>query len=87
MIANNAGLEGSVVVEEVKKHKGNYGFNAQNIVYEDLMQSGIVDPTKVVRSALENAVSGASILLTTECVVTEEPEKKEDKVPPVPEDY
>ena len=85
MIAQNAGVEGSVVVEEVKKQKEGFGFNAQNLKYEDLMLSGIVDPTKVVRSALENAVSGASILLTTECVVAELPEKKEDKMPQMPQ--
>ena len=77
MIARNAGLEGSVVVEEVKKHKGGFGFNAQNLKYEDLMESGIVDPAKVVRNALENAVSGATMLLTTECVVGELPKKEE----------
>jgi chaperonin GroEL len=87
MIAQNAGVEGSVVVEEVKKHKAGFGFNAQTLKYEDLMESGIVDPTKVVRSALENAVSGASMLLTTECVVAERPEKKEEKTPSMPEDY
>jgi len=86
MIARNAGVEGSVVVEEVKKHKGGYGFNAQTLKYEDLMEAGIVDPTKVVRSALENAVSGASMLLTTECVVAEKPEKKEEKSSPVPDE-
>ncbi len=87
MIAQNAGVEGSVVVEEAKKHKGGYGFNAQTLKYEDLMASGIVDPTKVVRSALENAVSGASMLLTTECVVAERPEKKEEKSPSMPGEY
>jgi chaperonin GroEL len=87
MIAKNAGVEGSVVVEEVKKHKGSYGFNAQDMIYEDLLQNGIVDPTKVVRSALENAVSGASILLTTECVVAEKQEKKEEKTSSLPEEY
>jgi len=88
MIAQNAGVEGSVVVTEVRKHnKAGFGFNAQTLKYEDLMQSGIVDPTKVVRSALENAVSGASMLLTTECVVAERPEKKEEKSPSMPEEY
>jgi len=87
MIAQNAGVEGSVVVEEVKKRKGGYGFNAQTLQYEDLMQSGIVDPTKVVRSALENAVSGAAMLLTTECVVAEKPEKKEKETPSMGEEY
>ena len=86
MIAQNAGIEGSVVVEEVKKRKGGYGFNAQTLNYENLMESGIVDPTKVVRSALENAVSGASMLLTTECVVAEKPEKEEKSPTPGPEE-
>jgi chaperonin GroEL len=79
MIAQNAAMEGSVVVEEVKKNKGNYGFNAQTMQYEDLMQAGVVDPTKVTRSALENAVSGATMLLTTEAVVVELPKEKDDK--------
>jgi len=78
MIAQNAGLEGSVVVEEVRKNKDGYGFNAQTLKYEDLLENGIVDPTKVVRSALENAVSGASMLLTTESVVSELPKKESD---------
>ncbi len=84
MIAKNAGVEGSVVVEQVKKHSASYGFNAQTLEYENLLEAGIVDPTKVVRTALENAVSGASMLLTTECVVAEEPEKKGEKTPPMP---
>ncbi len=75
MIANNAGVEGSVIVEYVKKQEGAIGFNAQERKYEDLMASGIVDPTKVVRSALENAVSGASMILTTEATVSEFPKK------------
>ncbi|MBZ9572933.1 chaperonin GroEL [Patescibacteria group bacterium] len=86
-ISQNAGVEGSVIVEQVKKHRAGYGFNAQTLQYEDLMEAGIVDPTKVVRSALENAVSGASMLLTTEAVVGELPEKKEEKTPPMPEEY
>ena len=77
-------MEGSVVVEQIKKRKGNFGFNAQTLQYEDLMESGILDPTKVVRSALENAVSGAAMLLTTETTVTELPKKEEDKTPPMP---
>jgi chaperonin GroEL len=76
MIAQNAGIEGAVVVEEVRKNEGGYGFNAQKMKYEDLLDNGIVDPTKVVRSALENAVSGASMLLTTEAVVSELPNKE-----------
>ena len=68
-IANNAGLEGSVVVEHVKSLTGQEGFNAQTEVYENLVQAGVIDPTKVVRSALQNAASVASLLLTTEAVV------------------
>lgn len=75
-IAQNAGKDGGVVVAEVLKGQGSFGYNAATDTYEDLMKSGIVDPTKVVRSALENAVSGASMLLTTETVVTDLPEKK-----------
>ncbi|MBI2042225.1 MAG: chaperonin GroEL [Candidatus Nealsonbacteria bacterium] len=74
-IAQNAGKDGAVIAAEVLKGSGNFGYNAAIDIYEDLMQSGIVDPTKVVRSALENAVSAASMLLTTECVVTEKPEE------------
>jgi len=77
-IAFNAGKEGSVVVEEVKKRKGNVGYNAATDVYEDLVEQGIIDPAKVTRSALENAVSIAGMLLTTEAVVTDLPEKKDD---------
>lgn len=87
MIAKNAGLEGSVVVEKVKNQKGNYGFNAQKMEFEDLVQAGIVDATKVVRSALENAVSGATMLLTTESTVTDLPEKKEEPNPAMPPEY
>ena len=75
-IADNAGFDGSVVVAEVKKNKGNYGFNAATGEYEDLRVAGIVDPAKVVRSALQNAASAAGMLLTTEVVVSELPEKE-----------
>ncbi len=81
-IAENAGKEGSVVTAEVLKKEGNFGYNASIDVYEDLMAAGIVDPTKVVRSALENAVSAATMLLTTECVVAEKPEEKKEGVCP-----
>jgi len=77
-IAQNAGFEGSVVVEEVKRHTGNEGFNAATGQYEDLVKAGIIDPTKVTRSALENAASAASMLLTTEAVITELPKKDAD---------
>jgi len=76
VIAVNAGFEGAVVADEVKKHSGNFGFNAATGKYEDLVVAGIIDPTKVTRSALENAVSIAGMILTTEAVVTEIPEKK-----------
>jgi len=75
-IAQNAGKEGSVIAAEVLKGEGNFGYNAATDVFCDLIQAGIVDPTKVVRSALENAVSAASMLLTTEAVVVEKPEEK-----------
>ena len=76
-IANNAGHEGSVVVERVKKEKGAFGFNAETEKYEDLTKAGVIDPTKVVRFALQNAASVASLLLTTEATVAEKPEEKE----------
>jgi chaperonin GroEL len=75
-IAENAGIDGAVVAEEVKKHSGSFGFNAQTMKYEDLLLSGIIDPTKVVRSALENSASAAAMILTTEAVVVEKPEEK-----------
>lgn len=78
IIAQNAGFEGSVVIDEVKKHSGNLGFNAATGNYEDLVVAGIIDPTKVTRSALQNAVSVAGMLLTTEAVVTDKPEPKSD---------
>jgi len=87
-IAENAGVDGSIVVEKVrsKKEDFNFGFNAQTLQYEDLIKAGVVDPTKVVRMALENALSAASMLLTTEAVVAELPEKKKEKEgPPTPE--
>lgn len=78
IIARNAGFEGSVVVNEVKKNSGNFGFNAATGEYEDLVVSGIIDPTKVTRSALQNAVSVAGMILTTEAIVTEMPKKDDD---------
>ena len=80
-IAENAGLDGAVVVHKVMEGKGNFGFNAQTMVYEDLVENGVIDPTKVTRTALQNAGSVAALLLTTEAVVGEIPEKK-DKTPP-----
>ncbi|MDO8557596.1 MAG: chaperonin GroEL [bacterium] len=76
LIAQNAGLDGAVVASEVKKAHGSHGFNAATLKYEDLMAAGIIDPTKVVRSALQNAVSIAGLFLTTEAVITDLPEKK-----------
>ena len=76
-IANNAGQEGAVVVQEVSSKKGSYGYNAATEEYGDMIQMGVVDPTKVVRTALENAASIAGLLLTTEALVTEEPDEDE----------
>jgi len=84
MIAQNAGLEGSIILAKVKESKDkNFGYNAATDEYEDLFKSGVIDPTKVARTALQNAASIAGLLLTTECVVVE---KKEDKpaAPPAP---
>jgi len=77
LLACNAGVEGSVVVQEVKRRKGNEGYNVATGVYEDLVKAGVVDPKKVTRTALQNASSIAGLLLTTEALVTEIPEKKE----------
>ena len=82
-IANNAGLEGSVVVERVKREKGTFGFDASNDEYVDMLKAGIIDPTKVTRVALLNASSVASLMLTTEVMVSEIPEEKE-KMPRMP---
>jgi chaperonin GroEL len=82
-IVNNAGLEGSVIVEHVKREKkASVGFNVATEKYEDLFEAGVVDPTKVTRSALQNAASVASLLLTTEALVTEIPEKKKPAAMP-----
>ena len=75
-LANNAGVEGSVIVEEVKKRKGNEGYNVATGEFEDLVKAGVVDPKKVTRTALQNAASIAGLLLTTECLITELPEKE-----------
>lgn len=77
-IVENAGLEGSVVVQKVREGKGDFGYNARTEVYESLYEAGVIDPTKVARIALENAASIAGMLLTTECVIAE---RKEDKEP------
>jgi chaperonin GroEL len=81
-LALNAGVEGSVIVDQVKKSKGNEGYNVATGEYEDLVKAGIVDPKKVTRSALQNAASIAGLLLTTECLITDVPEK--DKPAPMP---
>jgi chaperonin GroEL len=81
-LADNAGREGALVVEEVKKRKGNDGYDVSADEYTDLVKAGIVDPTKVTRTALQNAASIAGLLLTTEALVTEIPEK--EKTPPMP---
>jgi chaperonin GroEL len=83
LIAENAGVEGSIVVNRVKEEKGAFGFNAESEQYEDLVVSGVIDPTKVTRIALENAASIASLLVTTEALVAEKPEEKKAG-PPMP---
>ena len=87
MIANNAGMEGSIVVEKVKEKKGAYGFNAQTEQYEDMIAAGVIDPTKVTRFALQNAASVASLMLTTQCMVADKPEKKPAMPAMPPGDY
>jgi chaperonin GroEL len=82
-IVENAGLEGSVVVQKVKEGKGDFGYNARTDKYENLLKSGVIDPTKVARIALENAASIAGMLLTTECVVVENKDEKQAP-PPMP---
>nr|MBA2459255.1 chaperonin GroEL [Gemmatimonadales bacterium] len=80
MIAENAGAEGSIVLARVRQSKEkNFGYNAATDTYEDMVKAGVIDPTKVTRTALQNAASIAGLLLTTECVVVE---KKEDKPAP-----
>jgi chaperonin GroEL len=83
-IANNAGFEGSVVVQKVMDGKGNFGFNAETGEYEDLVKAGIIDPTKVTRFALQNAASVAGLLMTTEAMVAEKPEEKKPAMPQMP---
>jgi len=82
-IARNAGTDGSVVLNTVKSHNGAYGFNAASEEFEDLVKAGIVDPTKVVRTALQNAASVAGLLITTEAMIADKPEKKKE-MPPMP---
>ncbi|MEQ9442605.1 MAG: chaperonin GroEL [Cyclobacteriaceae bacterium] len=82
VIVENAGQEGSVVIQKVREGEGDYGFNARTEQYENLVQAGVIDPTKVTRLALENAASIAGLLLTTECVIADEPE--DEKAPAMP---
>jgi len=81
ILCHNAGLEGSVIVEHVKKEKKFTGFDVDKEQYVDMFEAGIIDPTKVSRTALQNAASVASLLLTTEALVTEIPEKKKAAAP------
>ena len=84
-IVNNAGHEGSIVVEKVRADKNvNFGFNAATDEYGDLVKQGVIDPTKVTRTALQNAASIASLLLTTEAVIAELPEDKKKAAAPMP---
>ena len=79
IIAQNAGFEGAVKVNEVSVAKGNIGFNAATGVMEDLVKAGIIDPAKVVRTALQNAVSAAGMIISTECLITDAPKKDDEK--------
>jgi chaperonin GroEL len=82
-IVVNSGIEGSIVVQKIKEGKKDYGFNARTEVYENLLAAGVIDPTKVTRIALENAASIAGMLLTTECVISDKPEKEKPGMPPM----
>jgi len=84
MIAANAGMEGSIVVEKVKEQTGAFGFNARTDVYEDMIKAGVIDPTKVTRFALQNAASVASLMLTTQCMIADKPEEKGAGMPAMP---
>jgi chaperonin GroEL len=77
-ISNNAGVEGSIVVQKVLEGEGAFGYNARTEVYEDLIKAGVIDPTKVTRTALENAASVAGLMLTTEAVIVDKPSKDDD---------
>jgi chaperonin GroEL len=78
-IAENAGVEGSIVVQKIKEGKGDFGYNAATATYEDLVKAGVIDPTKVVRTALQNAASVAGLMITTEALVAEKPEEKKEQ--------
>ena len=86
-LITNAGLDPSVIVEKAKEEKTNVGFDVEKEKFTDMLEAGIIDPTKVTRTALQNAASIASLLVTTECVVTEKPEKEEKTTPPSPPNY
>ncbi|HRO85314.1 MAG TPA: TCP-1/cpn60 chaperonin family protein, partial [Niabella sp.] len=77
ILVENAGIEGSIIVQKIKEGKDDFGFNARTEVYENLFKAGVIDPTKVSRVALENAASISGMLLTTECVVADKPEPKQ----------
>lgn len=83
-IAENAGAESSIVVDKIRASKPGTGYDAENGSYVDMIERGIIDPVKVTRSAIENAASVASIMLTTECLITDKPEEKKDMMPPMP---
>jgi chaperonin GroEL len=83
-IADNAGAEGSIVVQRVREMKTSEGYDASDDTYGDMLNKGIVDPAKVTRSALQNAASIAGLLMTTEALVTELPEKEEKAMPGMP---
>ena len=80
-IAKNAGVDGSIVIQKVKDNDGSFGFNAATEEYGDMLKMGIIDPTKVVRHALQNAASVSSLMITTEALVADKPEKKKDAAP------
>ncbi|MDP8276793.1 MAG: TCP-1/cpn60 chaperonin family protein, partial [Candidatus Euphemobacter frigidus] len=81
-LADNAGQEGAIIVQEILKGKGDYGYNVETGKYGSMYADGVLDPTKVTRTALQNASSIASLMITTECIITEVPE--EEKMPPMP---
>ena len=82
-ICDNAGVEGSVVIQKIKEGKGDFGYNARTEVYENLLAAGVIDPTKVSRVALENAASVAGMFLTTECVIADKKEENPMPMPPM----
>lgn len=85
LIAHNAGVEGEVVVEKIKEREWEVGYNAMNDKYENLVEAGVIDPTKVARCALQNAGSVAGMVLTTQAIVVEKPVKAKAAAPGIPE--